>query len=266
MFYLIEQYCIYSITTQAIKMSDTLKIKITALWAGAGYEIVNTGSQCWAARKVVHGVLFSATDYAETDMPAPDGHLSVSAYDAETFEYLDAFWEVDNLTQLEQLIPIWLHEMGRGLPAAPAPFNLLELALQRALSAYAGKVDKGGQPYILHPIRVMAAFSDPVSQAIALLHEVIEDSSTTAEDLRAEGFPEVVVAGVLLLTRQAGEPYAEYIERVGSAALTRRIKQEDLRDNMDLKRLMQITPKDQERMAKYLKAWRRLEELAQAAR
>ncbi|WP_256671276.1 hypothetical protein [Pseudomonas sp. EMN2] len=247
-------------------MSDTLKARNAALWTGAGYEIVNTGSQQWAAQKIVNGVLFSVVDNAESDMPDPDGHLSVSAFDAEALEYLDACWEVENLTQIGQLIPIWLHEMGRGQPTEPAPINLVELALQRALSAYAGKVDKGGQPYILHPIRVMAAFTHPVAQAVALLHDVIEDSATTAEELRADGFPEAVVAGVLLLTRQPGESYADYIERAGSSALTRRIKQEDLRDNMDFKRLTQVTPKDQERMAKYLKAWRRLEELERAAR
>lgn len=247
-------------------MSDTLKARSAALWAGADYEIVNTGSKQWAARKVVNGVLFSVVDNAESDMPNPDGHLSVSAFDAETFEYLDACWEVANLSQVEQMIPIWLHEMGRGQPAVPGKGCMVELALRFALIAHAGEVDRGGAPYILHLIRVMSAFSDPVSQAIALLHDVIEDTTTTADDLRLEGFPEVVVAGVLLLTRDAGESYVSYIERAGSSALTRRIKLEDLRHNMDVTRLQRITLGDQERMAKYLKAWRRLEELDRAAR
>lgn len=94
-------------------MTGTDKAANAALWRDAGYEIVNTGSQFWAAQKVIRGVLFSAVDNAESDMPDPCGNLSVSAFDADTFEYLDACWEAANLHQIEQLIPTWLYEMRR---------------------------------------------------------------------------------------------------------------------------------------------------------
>lgn len=135
---------------------------------------------------------------------------------------------------------------------------LIELALQRALTAYAGKVDKAGQPYILHPLRLQAQFSDQVTKAIALLHDVIEDSDATADDLRADGIPEVVIAAVELLTRVRGESYEQFIERVGTDPLARKVKKADIQDNLDVLRLAELSDSDLRRVDKYHRAWHRL--------
>lgn len=135
---------------------------------------------------------------------------------------------------------------------------LIEKALQRALMAYSGKVDRAGKPYILHPLRLMAKVTDLHEQCVALLHDVIEDSDTTADDLRADGFPEEVVLAVVALSREEGETYAEFIERVVLNPLARRIKILDVEDNMILQRLPELTKPDMQLMARYHRAWLRL--------
>ncbi|MDF5940609.1 GTP pyrophosphokinase [Pseudomonas aeruginosa] len=133
------------------------------------------------------------------------------------------------------------------------------MALQRALSAYMGKVDKAGMPYILHPLRLMARFTDPFEQAVSLLHDVIEDSDTTAEDLLNEGFPENVVEAVVLLSRRRGESYEVFIERICPHPLARKIKLADIEDNLNVLRLASLGEPDLRRVSKYHQAWRRLQ-------
>lgn len=133
--------------------------------------------------------------------------------------------------------------------------HLIEVALQRALTAYAGKVDKGGKPYILHPLRLMARLSDPIGQCVAVLHDVIEDSDTTADDLRADGFPESVVTAVEVLTRRRGESYEAFIDRVHVHPLACKVKLLDIEDNLNILRINEVTQKDLQRIAKYHRAW-----------
>ena len=135
---------------------------------------------------------------------------------------------------------------------------LIEMALQRALSAYMGKVDKAGMPYILHPLRLMARVTDPFEQAVSLLHDVIEDSDTTAEDLLNEGFPKNVVEAVVLLSRRRGESYEVFIERICPHPLARKIKLADIEDNLNVPRLASLGEPDLRRVSKYHQAWRRL--------
>jgi (p)ppGpp synthase/HD superfamily hydrolase len=136
---------------------------------------------------------------------------------------------------------------------------LIELALHRALKAYGGKVDKAGKPYILHPLRLASRLDDPISQSAALLHDVIEDSDTTEDDLREDGFPESVISAVVALTRRNGETYEAFIDRVRIHPLARKIKLLDIEDNMNLLRLNAVTEKDLQRIAKYHRAWKRLD-------
>lgn len=136
---------------------------------------------------------------------------------------------------------------------------LIEKALRRALIAYGGKVDKGGSPYILHPLRLMARLDDTVGQCVALLHDVIEDSDTTAEDLLAEGFPDAVVTAVVVLTKHKRESYEAFIDRIRVHPLARKIKLLDIEDNLNLLRLNAVSEKDLERVAKYHRAWKRLD-------
>ncbi len=136
---------------------------------------------------------------------------------------------------------------------------LIELALHRALKAYGGKVDKAGKPYILHPLRLAARLEDQISQSVALLHDVIEDSDATEDDLRDDGFPESVISAVVALTRRKGESYETFIDRVRVHPLARKIKLLDIEDNMNLLRLNAVTEEDLQRIAKYHRAWKRLD-------
>src|SRR5262245_43168371 len=135
---------------------------------------------------------------------------------------------------------------------------LLEEAIRVALQAHAGQRDRVGQPYILHPLSVMARVRGDKERIVALLHDVVEDSELTTNDLRARGFDDDVVAAVDCLTKREGEPYDELIARAMSNPLAHRVKIADLEDNMDLRRNPNLTDKDTERLNKYRHAWETL--------
>ena len=138
--------------------------------------------------------------------------------------------------------------------------NYLEKSLEIALKAYQGQKDKAGKTYILHPLRIMAKMQTEEEMATALLHDVIEDSDYSAEELLALGIPNNVVIAVQLLTKQAGDNYQEFIERILANPLAAKIKKADIEDNINILRLESITEKDLQRVAKYHKAWKRLNE------
>lgn len=110
--------------------------------------------------------------------------------------------------------------------------STLERALAIALEAHAGQTDKGGAPYVTHPLRMMAGMPDGEAQIVALLHDVVEKSDWTLARLRDEGFADVVLAGVDALTRRDGENEAAFVERAKSDALGRIVKRADLLDNI----------------------------------
>jgi hypothetical protein len=97
-------------------------------------------------------------------------------------------------------------------------------------------VDKEGLPYILHPLRVMAGVHGLEAQIVAVLHDVIEDTPVTADDLRREGFDEAILAAVLCVTHCREEPYADYVVRCKGNDVARRVKLADLEDNSRLSR------------------------------
>lgn len=129
-----------------------------------------------------------------------------------------------------------------------------------AAKGHMGQLDKGGHPYILHPVRVMLQCKTIEEKTVAMLHDLLEDTEITAEDLRKEAFPEEVIEAVLCLTKTDGEDYTEYIERICKNKLAARVKLADLMDNMDLNRLPGLTPKDFQRLEKYIRAKIRVEE------
>ena len=131
----------------------------------------------------------------------------------------------------------------------------LERAVQIAAMAHAGQRDKSGAPYLLHPLRMMLRVETEEAMIAAVLHDVVEDSDWTIEKLRAEGFSEAVLHAVDCLTHREAESYEEFVQRVATDALARRVKLADLEDNMNLKRLSRVTPKDLERLEKYHRAW-----------
>ena len=136
--------------------------------------------------------------------------------------------------------------------------ELYDKALLIAKRAHAGQKDKAGQDYILHPIRVAERCDDPLAKIVALLHDTIEDSNVTADYLRKEGFREEIVEAVLAVTRREGEDYDDYVRRAAQNELGYMVKRADLEDNMDIRRLPELTNHDVERLRKYLRAWQYL--------
>ena len=136
---------------------------------------------------------------------------------------------------------------------------MLEKAAKLAEKAHQGQVDKGGQPYILHPGRVMEQCETETEKIVALLHDVMEDTPYTLEDLRQEGFSEEVLEALLCLTHREGESYMAYIGRVCENPLAARVKYADLQDNMDLCRIPEPTERDFARLEKYKGAKARIE-------
>ena len=132
--------------------------------------------------------------------------------------------------------------------------SMVNLALSIARQAHEGQLDKAGVDYIKHPIYVASQVETEEEKTVALLHDVLEDSSVTAEELLIAGLPETVVTTVQVLTKQTGQDYQTYLQAVKSNPLACRVKLADLKHNSDLSRLTSITEKDRERLKKYKKA------------
>ena len=134
----------------------------------------------------------------------------------------------------------------------------LEKAILLAATAHKGQVDKAGEPYILHPLRLMMRVEGVVAKTAAVLHDIVEDTDWTFAALREEGFPTEVVTALEYLTKKEGESYADFIKRAQGNPVAARVKLADLEDNLDITRIAQPTAKDFERLAKYHEAWRYL--------
>jgi (p)ppGpp synthase/HD superfamily hydrolase len=135
----------------------------------------------------------------------------------------------------------------------------IEKALQIAAQAHEGQKDKDGKPYILHPLRVMHSVNGQDAQTIAVLHDVIEDTSVTLDDLRAAGFSATVLAAVVCVTHRKDESYVDYVVRCKADPLARQVKLADLEDNSRLPRLLlrqDRAESDLMRMRKYALAYK----------
>jgi (p)ppGpp synthase/HD superfamily hydrolase len=132
----------------------------------------------------------------------------------------------------------------------------LEDTLILACVAHRGQFDKAGQPYILHPLRVMAdlGVASEDERHVALLHDVIEDSGLKLDALRGMGYSEAVLEALQLVTKIEGEDYQSFIQRLAPNPVARRVKLADLQDNMDLSRIANPQPEDYERLKKYQRA------------
>lgn len=139
---------------------------------------------------------------------------------------------------------------------------MFDKAIFIAAREHLGVKDKGGNAYILHPMRIAMRLrtNDEELMSIAILHDVIEDSKLTFEDLLNEGFSERVVAGLRLLTHQKGVSYDDYIDAMRGNRDALRVKREDLRDNSDITRLKGVTEKDLKRMEKYQRSFIKVEQ------
>ena len=134
--------------------------------------------------------------------------------------------------------------------------HLLEKAISIASEAHFGQVDKYGEPYVLHVLRVMARGNNQVEKICGVLHDLVEDTPWTIGGLREAGFPENILEVVNLLTKPEGADYKEYVKKVDLHPVARQIKLNDLQDNMDLKRVTRpLGEKDLERLNRYIWAW-----------
>ena len=138
--------------------------------------------------------------------------------------------------------------------------SLLEKALQIAVKAHSGQIDKAGSAYIFHPIRVSNRCSTDDERIVALLHDTIEDTEVTTEYLLMEGFPRNIVDAILSVTRNEDESYDDFIKRSRLNPIGRQVKLHDLEDNMDITRLNELTEKYIYRLNKYIKAYKYLKE------
>ncbi len=129
--------------------------------------------------------------------------------------------------------------------------SLLEKALTIAYNAHAGQVDKAGEPYILHPLRVMLKMNSDEEKIVALLHDVVEDTDITIDALSREGFSPEVVNAIAWLSKSPDVPYEQYINNIKQDPIAAKVKLGDLADNMNMSRLKTITQKDEERLKKY---------------
>lgn len=132
--------------------------------------------------------------------------------------------------------------------------STLERAIAIAAQAHAGQTDKAGAPYILHPLRMMLTLETEAERIVAVLHDVVEDTPVTLDDLRAERFTDEILAALESVTRRDGEDYEAFVLRAGQNPIGRRVKLADLRDNSDISRIPAPTEKDYGRLEKYRRA------------
>jgi (p)ppGpp synthase/HD superfamily hydrolase len=134
--------------------------------------------------------------------------------------------------------------------------STLAEAILLAVQAHHGQTQRNGQPYILHPLSMMLRFdADEDAQIVAVLHDVVEDTAVSLDDLRAIGFAPQIVEAVDHLTRREGESYEAFIERIRPHPLACKVKLADLRDNLNALRLVEYTESDMERFRRYRAAW-----------
>lgn len=144
--------------------------------------------------------------------------------------------------------------------------ELLNKMLVLATNSHAGQFDKGGAPYILHPLAVMYDLekADEEEQCIALGHDIVEDCGVTYVELRELGFTERVIDGIRCLTKVPGETYDEYKAKVRSNKDSIKVKKSDLKHNTLIDRLRGVSPKDMARMERYFHFYLELESLPAA--
>ena len=132
---------------------------------------------------------------------------------------------------------------------------LTYLAMRIAYDAHHGVLDQSGAPYVFHPFTVAESMDDETSTAVALLHDVVEDTDLTFDDLREKGIPESVIGPLRLMTHDKNEDYMAYLERIGTDPVATKVKLADLRHNMDASRYCRpLNDYERKREEKYRRA------------
>lgn len=138
--------------------------------------------------------------------------------------------------------------------------KLTKLAMKISFNAHVNQVDKTGLPYVYHPFYLSTSMTDEATTCVALLHDVVEDTNMTFEELEGYGFYKEIIDALKLLTHDKNVPYMDYVLKIKDNKIAREVKLADLRHNSDLSRLDVVTKKDLERQEKYLKAIKLLTE------
>ena len=128
-------------------------------------------------------------------------------------------------------------------------------AMTLAYEAHHGQTDRSGVPYIYHPARVAAEFNSEVEACVAWLHDVIEDTDYAIEDIRIAGFGSVICDTLQTMTHDKRVPYMEYVKGIAQNPVARAVKLADLKDNMDISRLLTVDEKAKQRLEKYRAAY-----------
>ena len=127
-------------------------------------------------------------------------------------------------------------------------------AMKLCYEAHKDQVDKSGLPYVFHPFHVAEQMTDEATTIVALLHDVVEDTDYTLEDLAAEGFGEDILEAVALMTHEDDVPYLDYVAKLKDNPIARAVKLADLAHNSDLSRIGEVDDETRERLEKYKKA------------
>ena len=133
--------------------------------------------------------------------------------------------------------------------------DMTKKAIKLMYEKHKNQIDKSGMPYVLHPLHVAESMKDEKTTVVALLHDIVEDTDITLTDLIKMQFPKEVVDAIGIMTHTSELSYYEYIERISSNPISTEVKLADLKHNMDLSRLNQITKEDLERLKKYKKSF-----------
>lgn len=132
--------------------------------------------------------------------------------------------------------------------------TMTKKAINLLFEAHKDQKDKSGLPYVFHPFHVAEQMDDEDSTIVALLHDLLEDTSYTVEDLKKIGFNNKVCDALILMTHDDNVKYLDYVKKIKNNEIARKVKIADLKHNSDLSRLDIITEYDLERKAKYTKA------------
>ena len=136
--------------------------------------------------------------------------------------------------------------------------DLTVKAIKTAFKAHEGAVDRSGLPYITHPLHLAESMDTEDETVAAILHDVVEDTDITIDDLRKEGFTETQLEAVRLLTHEDGISYMDYVKRLKSNPIAKKVKLSDLKHNMDRTRIRNASEKDEARYQKYETAYKYL--------
>lgn len=137
---------------------------------------------------------------------------------------------------------------------------LTKKALRLCFDAHKEQVDKAGAPYVFHPFHLAEQMRDELTTVCALLHDVVEDTDITLDDIAASGFPPEVIEALSLLTHDDSVEYMDYVRAIAENSIARRVKIADLKHNSDLSRLDAADQNARERVKKYKRAIKLLKE------